>query len=45
MGVILPEADFSPKIAANTRMTLLVCFLASILAVLSSLVASHFLKD
>lgn len=44
LGVIIPEADFSAKIATNTRMTLLVCFLAFILAVFSSFVASRFLQ-
>ncbi|MEM9540634.1 MAG: cache domain-containing protein [Cyanobacteria bacterium P01_E01_bin.42] len=45
LGVIIPEADFQGKIAANTRMTLLVCFSAFILAALSSFVASRFLKN
>ena len=44
LGVIIPEADFQGKIAANTRATLLICLTAFICATASSLVMSHFLK-
>lgn len=44
LGVIIPEADFQEKIAANARATLLVCLAVFILATVSSLAASHFLN-
>jgi len=41
--VVVPESDFMEKINTNNRTTLLLCFLAFVLATLFGLIASHWI--
>jgi signal transduction histidine kinase/FixJ family two-component response regulator len=43
--VVIPESDFMAQIDANTRTTILLCFLALIVAVLLGLITSHWITQ
>ncbi|MFM2315507.1 MAG: hypothetical protein RLZZ04_4785 [Cyanobacteriota bacterium] len=43
--VVIPESDFMAQIDANTRTTILLCFLALIVAVLLGLITSHWIAQ